>query len=83
MPPQVSALLAEKWQLPPMLAMPMAVRCTARSPAGRSRPLKPLVDAVSTGTLVAGVFVAENPAAAIAEHAADAGGAVWPASGRD
>ncbi len=64
MPPQVSALLAEKWQLPPLLAMPIALQL---DPSGAEPALKPLVDAVSTGTLVAGVFVAENPAAAIAE----------------
>ena len=62
-PPDASTLLAEKWQLPPVLAQPIARQLT---PEASDPTLKPLIDAVSTGLLVAGVFVAEDSARAIA-----------------
>ncbi len=62
-PPAVSALLAEKWQFPPLLARPIALHysCDEQDPL-----IKPLVDVVSTGVLLAEVFVAEDPARPIA-----------------
>jgi len=62
-PHEASTLLVEKWQLPPLLAQPIALQFTQQ----KSDPvLRPLVDAVSTGILVASVFVAEDAASAIA-----------------
>jgi diguanylate cyclase (GGDEF)-like protein len=62
-PPAVAALLTEKWQFPPMLAHPIALQQTR----GETDPhLKPLVDVVSTGVLLADVFVARDAAPAIA-----------------
>ncbi len=62
-PPAVSALLAEKWQFPPLLARPIALQ---HSRAETDPILKPLVDVVSTGVLLADIFVAADPAPAIA-----------------
>ncbi|HEY4328534.1 MAG TPA: GGDEF domain-containing protein [Phycisphaerae bacterium] len=62
-PAEASALLVEKWQLPPLLAQPIALQET---PDKADAALKPLVDAVATGLQVAGVFVAEDSAKAIA-----------------
>jgi len=67
-PPETSALLAEKWQLPPLLSRPIALQQIR----GETDPtMKPLVEAVSAGVLVAGVFVAEHSARAIAEARAE------------
>ena len=63
-PTQAGALLAEKWQLPPLLTQPIALQ---RTPEQADPAVKPLVDAVATGLLAAGVFVAEDPGRAIAE----------------
>jgi diguanylate cyclase (GGDEF)-like protein len=62
-PPEVSALLAEKWQLPPLLERPIAMQMDT---SGAEPVIKPLADAVAAGALVAGVFVAEDSASAIA-----------------
>ena len=60
---EASTLLAEKWQLPPLLAQPILLQLT---PEKCDPSFKPLIEAVSTGLLVAGVFVAEDTARAIA-----------------
>jgi diguanylate cyclase (GGDEF)-like protein len=63
-PPEVSALLAEKWQFPPLLARPIALHYKR----GESDPrIRPLVDVVSAGVMISDVFTAQNPAAAIAK----------------
>jgi two-component system, cell cycle response regulator len=62
-PQEASTLLAEKWQLPAVLAQPIALQF---APEKSDPSLKPLADVVSTGLLVAGVFVAEDSAGAIA-----------------
>jgi len=62
-PPEVSAYLAEKWQLPPLLAQPISLQETR----GECDPqIKSLVASVAAGISAAGVFVAEDSAAAIA-----------------
>ena len=63
-PAETSALLADKWQLPPLLTAPIAKQ---HSRDEVDATLKPLVEAVSAGVLVAGVFVAEDSASAIGE----------------
>jgi diguanylate cyclase (GGDEF)-like protein len=63
-PVEVSALVAEKWQLPPMLLVPI----THQNKRDQADPaIRPLVEAVSAGLYAAGVFVAEDSAKAIAE----------------
>jgi diguanylate cyclase (GGDEF)-like protein len=62
-PPAVAALLTEKWQLPPLLARPIALQ---QSRAETDPAIKPLVDVVSTGVLLADVFVVADAAPAIA-----------------
>jgi diguanylate cyclase (GGDEF)-like protein len=62
-PPEVARMLAEKWQLPPLLVRPIALQ---RSPEMAEPAVKPLADAVATGLVIAEVFVAEDPARAIA-----------------
>ena len=63
-PPAVNALLAETWQPgSALLARPIALHVSRQE----SDPvIKPLVEAVSAGVLVADVFVARDPADAIA-----------------
>lgn len=62
-PPAVAALLTEKWQFPPLLARPIALQQSR----GETDPaIRPLVEVVSTGVLLADIFVAEDPARAIA-----------------
>jgi HD-like signal output (HDOD) protein len=63
-PGEVSAMLAEKWQLPPMLSAPIALR-DKREQADPA--IRPLVEAVSAGLYAAGVFIAEDSAKAIAD----------------
>jgi diguanylate cyclase (GGDEF)-like protein len=62
-PPAVASALAEKWQFPQVLARPIALHhsCDESDPQ-----LKPLVEAVASGVRLADVFVAEDPAPAIA-----------------
>ncbi len=62
-PVEVAALLTEKWQFPPLLAHPIALQ---ESRAESDPQIKPLVDVVSTGVMLADVFMAEDPAPAIA-----------------
>jgi len=62
-PPAVAALLTEKWQFPPLLARPIALQ---HSREESDPQIKPLVDVVSTGVLLADIFVTEDPAPAIA-----------------
>jgi len=63
-PQEVACLLAEKWQLPPVLVQPIALQQT---PEKAEPGVLPLVNAVATGLVIAGVFVAADPARAIAE----------------
>jgi len=63
-PPEVAHLLAEKWQLPPLLVQPISWQLT---PEKAEPAIRPLVDIVATGLVIAGVFVAEDSARAIAE----------------
>jgi diguanylate cyclase (GGDEF)-like protein len=61
-PPAVSAMLAEKWQFPPLLSRPIALQ----HQRGETDPaIRPLVEVVSTGVLLADVFVAGEAGAAI------------------
>jgi two-component system, cell cycle response regulator len=62
-PPEVAQLLAEKWQLPPLLVRPIALQ---RTPELAEPEVKPLANAVATGLVIAEVFAAEDPARAIA-----------------
>ena len=62
-PPEVAQMLAEKWQMPPLLVQPIALQ---RSPELAEPAVKPLADAVATGLAIADVFVAADPARAIA-----------------
>lgn len=61
-PTEVSAFLAEKWQLPPLLARPISLQ---DSRAESDAQMKPLVEAVSAGVLASAVFMAEDSAQAI------------------
>jgi diguanylate cyclase (GGDEF)-like protein len=60
----VGALLAEKWQFPPLLARPIALH---HSRADTDAALKPLVAVVAAGVRLADVFVSPDPARAIAQ----------------
>jgi diguanylate cyclase (GGDEF)-like protein len=61
-PAEVGKALAEKWQLPALLAEPIALQ---QMPEQAEAGMRPLVEAVSAGLIIADVFVAEDSAGAI------------------
>jgi diguanylate cyclase (GGDEF)-like protein len=56
---QVGAVLAEHWQLPPVLAKPIAQH---HCPTETDPALKPLVEAVYVAMIIGDVFASHNPA---------------------
>ena len=62
--PIVGAMLAEQWQLPPVLARPIACH---HNPVEPDPQLKPLVEVVYTAMIIGEVFSCENPAKALLE----------------
>ncbi len=61
-PTEVSAFLADKWQLPPLLARPISLQETRDETDAQMRPL---IEAVSAGVLAGAVFGADDSAQAI------------------
>jgi diguanylate cyclase (GGDEF)-like protein len=57
--PLVGAMLAETWQLPPVLSRPIACH---HNPVEADPQLKPLVEVVYTAMIVGEVFSSEDPA---------------------
>jgi len=66
----VSGMLAEHWQLPPILAHPIAQH---HKPQEDDPALRPLVDIVYVAMMCGAVFAGSNPAADIARVRAEAG----------
>ncbi len=60
--PTVGAMLAEQWQLPPVLARPMACH---HHPVETDPELKPLVEVVYTAMIVGDFFSSADPATSI------------------
>jgi two-component system cell cycle response regulator len=57
---EIGGALAEEWRLPPILLTPIRYHET---PDQAPEAVRPLVQTVHLGTVAAGVFLAENPAA--------------------
>ncbi len=65
----VGAMLAEQWQLPPVLSTPIAQH---HNPTEQDPLLRPLVDAVFVAMICGEVFASANPANAIVKARAQA-----------